>query len=182
MKCTLPVEAAGQLYAVDQSVAESEYRKAALQYISEHRGRFAVVTLVRWARYFGIWDLTHGFDQVGKDQLPEGREPYVAWSSVLMWFAIFPSAIVGAFVLRRRRIPVYIVLVPILTTLVTITLTFHQNRYRASAETAFCLLAAVAFVALARRIRKARAGEAPRAPEPPAGEAGDQRARVTAGA
>ncbi|MCA9297628.1 MAG: glycosyltransferase family 39 protein, partial [Phycisphaerales bacterium] len=136
MPCTLAIdEKYGGLYKIDQSVAESTYRKEALDYIGNHKKRFAYVTLVRWARYTGIWDLTHGFDQVHKDITPEGREPWVAWTSVFAWFVVFPSAIVGAFLLHRRRVPVYIVAAPIIASFVTITMTFHQNRYRASAET-----------------------------------------------
>jgi hypothetical protein len=152
MACTLAVDAKyGGLYKIDQSIAEGKYRHEALEYIGDHKRRFAYVTLVRWARYTGVWDLTHHFDQVHKDILPEGREPLIAWTSVMLWFVLLPSAVVGAFVLRRRKVPVYLVAAPIAATLVTITLTFHQNRYRASAETAFCLLAAVAIDAFARR-------------------------------
>lgn len=152
MPCTLEIDAKYDgLYDIDQTVAESTYRREALEYISDNKGRFAYVTLVRWARYTGLWDLTHGFDQVHKDIDPEGREPWVAWTSVGWWFVIFPSAIAGAVLLRRRRIPVYIVAAPIVATIVTTTMTFYQNRYRASGETAFCLLAAVTFAAILRR-------------------------------
>jgi 4-amino-4-deoxy-L-arabinose transferase-like glycosyltransferase len=154
MDCTIPVEAADKLYKMDPSVADGKYRHVAIEYIKDHKKRFAYVTLVRWQRYFGIWDLTHNFDQVKKDILPEGREPWVAWSSAFLWFAIFPLAIAGAFVLRKRRVPIYIVLAPIIITFITVTSTFHQNRYRASAETAFCLLAAVAIDTLVTRTRR----------------------------
>jgi hypothetical protein len=154
MECTLPLETKYKLYKKDPSVADGQYRHEAIQYIKNHKKRFLEVTLVRWQRYAGIWDLTHNFDQVKKDILPEGREPWVAWSSAFMWFAIFPLAIAGAFVLRRRRVPIYIVVAPIVITFITITSTFHQNRYRASAETAFCLLAAVTIDALIRRARQ----------------------------
>jgi len=56
--------------------------------------------------------------------------------------------------LRRRRIPVYLVAAPIVITIVAITMTFYQNRYRASAETAFCLLAAVAIDTVIARARR----------------------------
>jgi len=162
MPCTLAIdEKYGGLYKIDQTVAEATYRREALDYIRAHKGRFAYVTLVHWARYTGLWDLTHDFDQVRKDIRPEGREPWIAWSSVVAWFVIFPSAIAGAFLLRRRKVPVYIVAAPIFATIVTTTMTFYQNRYRASAETAFCLLAAVTFATILR----------PRAhPPAPAGE------------
>jgi len=160
MDCALPVGDSIRALEIDQSVAEKGYRDAALDYIKEHKGRFAYVTLVRWARYTGLWDLTHRFDQVYKDMNPEGREPYVAWTSVYMWFALAPLALVGAVVLRRRRIPFYIACAPIFATFVTATITFHQNRYRASAEPAICLLAAVTIDAIVRRVERTRRGAA----------------------
>ena len=153
MDCALPTGDRIHALEIDQSVAEAKYRKVALDYIRDHKGRFAYVTLVRWARYTGLWDLTHHFDQVGKDINPEGREPYVAWTSQMMWYVIGPLAVAGVFVLRRRKVPWYIVAAPIVATIVTTTITFYQNRYRASAETAFCLLAAVTIDAIVRRIR-----------------------------
>ena len=62
--------------------------------------------------------------------------------------------------MRRRKVPVYIVCAPIFATIVTTTITFYQNRYRASAEPAFCLLAAVAIDAIVRRMERARGGTA----------------------
>ncbi len=156
MDCTIPTGDRIRALEIDQSVAEAEYRKVALEYIRENKGRFAYVTLVRWARYIGLWDLLHDWDQVYKDQNPEGREPYVAWSAQMMWYAIAPLAVAGAVVLRRRRVPVYIVAAPIFASIVTTTITFYQNRYRASAETAFCLLAAVSIDAIVRAGQRRR--------------------------
>ena len=160
MECALPVADKIRALEIDQSVAEKKYRAAAIEYIKDHKKRFAYVTLVRWARYTGVWDLTHDFDQVYKDINPEGREPYVAWSAQMMWFVIGPLAIAGVVVMRRRKVPVYIVCAPIFATIVTTTITFYQNRYRASAEPAFCLLAAVAIDAIVRRMERARGGTA----------------------
>jgi 4-amino-4-deoxy-L-arabinose transferase-like glycosyltransferase len=175
--CAIPTEDRIKAWTLDQSVVDSIFRHEAVDYIKAHKGRFAVVKLVRWARYAGIWDLTHHFDQVHKDEFPEGREPYVAWTSAFMWFVIAPLAIAGAVVLRRRRIPVYLVAAPIVITIIAVTMTFYQNRYRASAETAFCLLAAVAIDALIARVRRepspARAEDVPPS---------DDRERALAGA
>jgi len=163
MDCVLPTGDKIHALEIDQSVAEAKYRKVALDYISAHKGRFAYVTLVRWARYTGIWDLTHNFDQVSKDISPEGREPALAWSAQLMWFAIGPLALAGVFVLRRRKVPSYLVCAPIFATIVTTTITFYQNRYRASAETAFCLLAAVTLDAVVRVVQRRRGTASPAA-------------------
>jgi len=57
----------------DRSVNDAEFRKAAIDYIKEHKGRLPVVELARWARYVGVWDLIHNFDQVYKDYTVEGQ-------------------------------------------------------------------------------------------------------------
>lgn len=138
----------------DRSENDVVFRRHALDYISEHRGRVAVVTLVRWARFTGIWDLTHGFDQVHKDIGVEGREPYIAWISGIMWWVLAPFGVLGAVALWRRRRAVWPLLAPLVVVWIAVTLTFYMNRYRASAETAVCLLAAVGVDALVRRLRR----------------------------
>jgi hypothetical protein len=162
-RCVSAVEQRIKSWQLDQSVVDVDYRTTALDYMDAHKGRLAYVELVRWARYTGVWDLTHHWDQMYKDILPGGREPGVSKSAEAEWFLIAPLAVAGLFVLRRRRVPVYPVVAPVVVTLVAITLTYYETRYRAGAETAFCLLAAVAVDALwswlgARRAARARAG------------------------
>src|SRR5439155_471031 len=91
----------------------------------------------------GTWDLLHNFQQVDLDHFPEGREYWIAWGGLVMFYAFALLSIVGVVVLRRRRIPVYPCVALFLMVFIVITIMFGQNRYRASAETALCLLAAV---------------------------------------
>jgi uncharacterized membrane protein YoaK (UPF0700 family) len=58
---------------------------------------------------------------------------------------------------RRRGPPVFPLVVMIVVTLLTIALTYGNNRFRASAETALAVLAAVAVDAAWRRLRSTRA-------------------------
>src|SRR5262249_55626930 len=102
----------------------------------------------RWARYAGIWDLTHHFDQVYKDEHVEGRESWIAWGGAIGWYVMLPFAIYGLVVLRRRKLSLIPVLAPYAAVLVAVTLTFYMNRYRASTEAILCLLAAVGIDAL----------------------------------
>ena len=53
-------------------------------------------------------------------------------------------AIAGAVALRRRRETILPLVGPVVVVLITITITFAQNRYRASIEPAIAILAAVA--------------------------------------
>jgi hypothetical protein len=59
-------------------------------------------------------------------------------------------------VLRKRRIPVFPLLAPPAIVFVAVTITFATTRYRASAEGAVCLLAAVGVDALVRMYERLR--------------------------
>jgi len=142
----------------DRSVNEVAFREEALDYISDHKARFVVVTMVRWLRFAGIWDLTHGFDQVDKDRVVEGRDGLVAWGGALMFYPLAVLSVAGGMVLWRRRITILPVVAPLVVVLAAVTLTFYMNRYRASAETCLCLLAAVGADAAWRRFARRRQG------------------------
>ena len=60
------------------------------------------------------------------------------------------AAIGGVIVLRRRDIPVYPLLAPIVTAVIGIALTFGSVRYRAPADVSIVLLAAVAIASVTR--------------------------------
>lgn len=140
----------------DRSLNEIEFRKAAFDYIGEHKGRFAVVTLVRWARYAGIWDLTHSFDQVHKDIAVEGRESWIAWSGAIGFLIMAPLGIYGAIMMWKRKITLIPVVAPFVAIFFAVTMTFYMNRYRASAEAIVCLMAAVGIDAIWLHFRSRR--------------------------
>jgi len=135
----------------DRSRNDVIFRDTALDYIKSHKKRVPAVTLARWERFFGVWDLTHDFDQVHKDTIVEGRESWVAWGGAIGWFVLLPFAVFGLVVMRRRRITLIPVLAPYVAALTAVTLTFYMNRYRASTEGVLCLLAAIGVDALLSR-------------------------------
>ena len=63
-------------------------------------------------------------------------------------------AVLGVVVLRRRRVPVFPLLAFPITVLISVALTFGQARYRAPAEAALVILAAVAIDAAIERRRE----------------------------
>jgi hypothetical protein len=73
-----------------------------------------------------------------------------------MYYALLPAAIFGAVVLRRRRVT----LLPLVALCVTVSigaaLTYGFTRFRAAAEVAIVLLAAVAVDAVLRRRARLR--------------------------
>jgi len=125
---------------LDQSEEARFFREAATDYIGDHLGRVPVVVLARWGRVLYLWNPSH---VVTADSAIEGRDRWVARAG---WFTFYPLvafAIAGAIALRQSRVPVYPILAVFVTVFAAVTLAFGTPRYRASAETALCLLAAV---------------------------------------
>jgi 4-amino-4-deoxy-L-arabinose transferase-like glycosyltransferase len=139
----------------DQSVRAIAYRKEALDYISDNKARIPVVVLARWGRVTGLY---RPVQQVDLENDVEGREIGVAWASLLMFYPIAGLAIAGGIVLRRRRVPVFPLAALPAIALIAVTLTFGQNRYRAIAEGALVVLAAVAIDVGLRRLHAGRRG------------------------
>jgi 4-amino-4-deoxy-L-arabinose transferase-like glycosyltransferase len=130
---------------LDQSQQDPIFRSKALDYVDAHGGRVPVVVAARWGRITDIWQ---PWQQAALDFYPEGREKWVANTSLMMWWILLPFAIAGAFVLRARRVPVFPLLALPATVLIAITLTFATTRYRATMETVMCVLAAIAVVSI----------------------------------
>jgi dolichyl-phosphate-mannose-protein mannosyltransferase len=145
----------------DRSRNDALFRDKAFDYIKEHKKRLPIVALARVARFAGIWDLMHNFDQVHKDEIVEGREGFVAWGGAIGWFVMVPFAMYGLVAMRRRRITLIPVLAPFATALTAAVLLFYMNRYRASTEAVLCLVAAVGIDALLSRRRRPQVIDAP---------------------
>ncbi|MCZ7536529.1 MAG: glycosyltransferase family 39 protein [Acidimicrobiia bacterium] len=147
--CVAEVRDAEVTPDMDQSETAVIYRRAATEYLGDNLGRLPVVVLARWGRITGLWNPGQ---QVKLDQFPEGREKWVAWSALLTWYPLALLAIGGAIALRRRRdAPLFPLLAPPIGVMIAITITFATTRYRATAETAIVVLAAVAVDTLLRR-------------------------------
>jgi 4-amino-4-deoxy-L-arabinose transferase-like glycosyltransferase len=106
-----------------------------IRYAREHVGRVPVVAAARVAR---TWSLFHPF------QLPEGRRAWVMHLGVGMYFLMIPLAVYGFVLLRRRRVPVWVLMAPFITVTLTALLAYGAVRFRHSAELSLTVLAAVA--------------------------------------
>ena len=131
----------------DQSQRSAAWRQQSEQYIRDHLSRLPVVLLARWGRITGLYK---PIQQAQLDVFPEGREPWVAYSALGGFYLVAGFGIAGAVSLRRRGLLLYPLLAPLGVVLFAVTVTFATTRYRASAETALCLLAAVGVDALLR--------------------------------
>lgn len=154
-RCVVAVRESDITPDMDQSEQAVEFRKAAFEYIGDNLDRLPVVILTRWGRITGLWKPSQ---QVALEQFPEGRERWVAWTALSMWYPLALLAVAGAIVLRRRRALLFPMLAIPIAVWFTITVMFATTRYRATAETTLVVLAAVAIDAFLRR-RKGEAGE-----------------------
>jgi hypothetical protein len=96
-------------------------------------------------------------------QVPEGRSIRAHKLGVAMFFALVPLAAAGALGLRRRRVSLWIPLVPFVVVSLTALAAYGNQRFREVAELSLVVLAAVALDALLRR-REERAASTAEAP------------------
>jgi 4-amino-4-deoxy-L-arabinose transferase-like glycosyltransferase len=151
-------EKAGREYkrGQDQSERNEISRRFVVDYIDDHKLRAPVVVLVRWGRITGLY---RPWQQVQLDRDVEGRETWVALSCLFSFYAVALLAIAGGVIVRRRRrVPVFPLLVPPVIVLFAVALSLGSNRYRASAEGALVVLAAVAIERIVQAVRDRRAG------------------------
>jgi 4-amino-4-deoxy-L-arabinose transferase-like glycosyltransferase len=137
----------------DRSVLAAMYRDDAVHYIRTHLSRLPIVIAARVGRVTGLWNVKQ---QAALDHIPAGRETELAWAAWYAYFALALLSIAGGVILRRRRVPVFPLLVFPALVLFTTMVTFGQVRYRATAEVSLVLLAAVAIEAAIRRASGAR--------------------------
>jgi 4-amino-4-deoxy-L-arabinose transferase-like glycosyltransferase len=121
-----------------------------IDYALDHLDRVPVVAAVRLLRTWGIWEPL---------QVPEGRSADVTKIGAVAFFVLLPLAAYGLLVLRRRSVPVWILLAPVITVTLTTLVAYGSVRFRHSAELPLVVLAAVALDALAaQRARRRRRG------------------------
>jgi hypothetical protein len=138
----------------DQSERSEVLLDETVDYIRDNAGRVPAVVAARVGRIAGLY---RPIQQAQLDVFPEGRDRWVAYSGLAMWYPLAVLAVGGAVALRRRRIPIYPLVGPFVVVLAVVVTTFATNRYRAAAEGALCLLAAAGVVALWDAITRLRA-------------------------
>jgi 4-amino-4-deoxy-L-arabinose transferase-like glycosyltransferase len=138
---------------MDRSTRDAEARRETQKYIEDHLDRLPVVVLARWGRIAGLYDPARDV----RFNIADGVERPVAWGQMLAFYPVAGLAIAGAIVMRRRRVPVYPLLAFPVIVLISVATTFGQIRYRASAEAALVILAAVAVEAFWCRWSSGRA-------------------------
>ena len=155
VKCRDDLQSSGRIKSGDAVTIDDQYRRIGLQYARDHLGRLPVVVLAREARTWNVPVIAQWRNDVGR-----GTSIRVIELGFAQYYVLFPFAVAGVVILRRRRVIVW----PLLTFAVTVTvgtaLTYGFTRFRAAAEVPLVLLAAVAVDALIRRLlRPAPAAE-----------------------
>jgi len=135
----------------DRSVLDRLSRQNAIDYLDEHRGRLPRVMAARVLRTF---NLAHVSDQVNFDWFAEARPIDASWAAVGSFWVLGLAAIGGVVVLRRRGVPSFPLLSTVANVMITVLVFYGSTRFRAPAEPAIVLLAAVAFDAAIRRLRR----------------------------
>jgi hypothetical protein len=130
----------------DESDTAQALRRPAEDYITAHLSRAPAVVGARIGRVTGLF---HVGQQIDIDDLVENRERPLAIACVLAGYATGLAALGGAVVLLRRRgPPLFPLVVMVAVTVFTIGASYGNDRFRASAETALLILAAVALDAV----------------------------------
>ena len=138
----------------EESVTAQTLRRGAQHYIRTHLTRVPAVMAARVGRVAGVY---RPAQQVDIDVFVEGRERPLAIVGLFAGYATAIAAIAGAVIIRRRRGPPAFPLVVLpAVVLFTVAVTYATDRFRASAETALAVLAAVAVDALWTRLRAPR--------------------------
>jgi hypothetical protein len=138
----------------DRSVQSAEAQSYALHYVSVHRSRLARVELARLGRAFGAF---HPLAQVKLDSFVETRPYHWALVGLGMYYSLFALALGGTAVLRRRRVPVFVLWAVGLDVVATVLVSFGDTRYRTPFEVALAILAAVQLDSWWGQLRRAGA-------------------------
>lgn len=134
--------------AKDQSVESTRQYNAAKHYMEKHLSRLPLVALARAGR---VWDFYQPLQMVKVD-VNEGRPIPAARAGLFSYYALLPFALIGLVALRRRRIPVWPLLVIAgIVTFVAMT-GYGQVRFRAEFEVPLVVLAATGLAATGRSV------------------------------
>lgn len=144
---------------LDESQRDLVPRKQAIEYTKDHLRRLPLVVAARVGR---LWGLFKPGQTTALDWWIEGRGRAPSWIGLFAYYALWPFAIYGLVLLRRRRIPILpLVAIAVIATFAA-AITFGVTRYRAPAEVALVVAAAIGIAAAWRHWRNpAPAAEAP---------------------
>jgi 4-amino-4-deoxy-L-arabinose transferase-like glycosyltransferase len=131
----------------DETEVANTHRSNGIRYARDHLSRVPLVVAVRELR---TWGLYAPRQQIEFESL-EGRPRRWQGVGTVMYWVLLPLAVVGVFVLVRRRVRVWPLLSTAVVVVITTALTYGQQRFRSAAEPAIVVLAAVTVAAVITR-------------------------------
>jgi 4-amino-4-deoxy-L-arabinose transferase-like glycosyltransferase len=129
-----------ELAADGEAAAAARHRDEGIRYARHHAGRLPAVAAVRVLRTWGVWNPA----QQTRVATFEGRKLWWERAGTALHWVLTVLAAAGTVVLVRRRRWVWPLLAVIVGVVVTSALTYGNQRFRAGAEPALAILAAVA--------------------------------------
>ncbi len=142
----------------DLSLQATIYRKDALDFIKAHKRELPLLVVEREGRTWGFY---RPLQNVQLDSTIETKPLNWGRFGLGMLYVLEAFSIFGAFVMRRRKIPVTPLVALIVNVIISTAITFGQSRYRASAEIALVLMATAGFVGLSEIVNRRRRRRAP---------------------
>ena len=133
----------------DQSVDSKLYRDRAFDYLGEHTERAAVVAVARVGR---TWSVFRPGDMLEFNE-GEARERWVTALGLVAFYPLLLLAIYGAVQLRRRRVALWPLLVPVVIVTLASAATYGQTRFRVPAEPSLVVLGALGLTTVLARLR-----------------------------
>jgi 4-amino-4-deoxy-L-arabinose transferase-like glycosyltransferase len=124
----------------DRSVLDRVTRSEALDYMGDHADRLPVVLSARFGRAWGIYDPV---DQLRMEVIADGRPFEAARAGLGLYYLTVVAAVAGLVSLRRRGVPSFPVTAWLVNVAITVVAFYGSTRFRAPAEPALILLAAV---------------------------------------
>ncbi len=150
-KCLAAVPVAGQ----PTRVATDTQVRAARTYVGDHPGASIATAAARLGR---VWNVYRPL-QTADLESAAGRPAWVSRLGVWYFIALVPAALLGAVVLRRRRLLLFPFVALIVLASLTAVLAFGDPRFAVEADVALALLAGVALDAAAiRAVRRWSSG------------------------
>lgn len=132
----------------DPSETDRALRDDAVAFAGDHLDRLPVVAAARLGRVTGLY---RPVQQARLAERVEGQPYGFTLAGLGMWFVSVALAAVGLRNLRRRGVPVSLLVAPVVVVLVVAVLVYGIWRFRVPGDVAVCLLAAIGADDLIRR-------------------------------
>jgi 4-amino-4-deoxy-L-arabinose transferase-like glycosyltransferase len=132
----------------DLSEVDAAFGRVGMRYSREHVDELPLVALARLGR---TWGAFRPVDQLRLDETENGREFGLSVLGLAAFYGLVALAVPGGILLRRRRVPLTPLVALLFMVAIATALTYGQTRFRAPAEIALVVLAAVALDRLLSR-------------------------------